>query len=93
MKVLRKIVANHNGALVDSLEDRPTDPGPYALDTHDRNTAPDLSQWAEEASSRVRAITAPSWELGYARAQFSVWGAVRVWIAVRLARLAARIAP
>ena len=83
----RKVVANQQGLARDFSEDRPTDPiGHAAFDA--RKTDPDLSRfgalsWEDEASSRTRAIViAKPW--GYA---------VRVWIAVRLARAAAWIAP
>ena len=101
MKKWRKVVANHNGALEARDEDRPTNPDGYPIDLtisrffYERDTQPDLSSWKDEIGSgtRTRAITAPGWSVEYARAQFSTWAALRLFVAVRLARLAAWIAP
>lgn len=57
-------------------------------DFHERPTLPEIEQPLEP--SRIRPMY---WSTGFARARFEQWARVRNWVAVRLARLASRVAP
>jgi hypothetical protein len=56
----------------------------------DRPTDPVRTGWAPEGPFGIRPA---SWSLGFARTRFESWSALRGWVAVKLARMAARIAP
>jgi len=59
---------------------------------HDRRTDPDLTNWGSE--SRIQKVRPVQyWAYSFAATRYEMTAKIRNWVAVRLARLAAWVAP